>query len=124
MKLFLKCPQILYRNSLFSQNPETYSGIKHSVLKSMFLVFLCAKKCLRALPLIVGVEVMLQWIPQGAGALNVCYSPACFSLTSENLLYEQQHFHILYLILFEFTLKYTNIPKDFFFYISHAVFRK
>lgn len=86
MKLFLKCPQNLYRNSLFSQNPETYSGIKHSVLKSMFLVFLCAKKCLRALPLIVGVEVMLQWIPQGAGALNVCYSPACFSLTSENLL--------------------------------------
>lgn len=124
MKLFLKCPQNLYRNSLFSQNPETYSGIKHSVLKSMFLVFLCAKKCLRALPRTVAVKVMLQWIPQGAGAPKVCYSPACFSLTSENLLYEQLHFHILYLILFEFTLKYTNIPKYFFLYISHAVFRK
>lgn len=33
MKMFLKCPQNLYRNSLFSQNPETYSDIKHSVLK-------------------------------------------------------------------------------------------
>lgn len=33
MKLFLKFPQNVYRIFLFSQNPETYLGIKHSVLK-------------------------------------------------------------------------------------------
>lgn len=38
---------------------------------------------------------------------------ACFSLTSENLLYKELHFHVLYLISLQLTLKYTNIPKGF-----------
>lgn len=130
MKLFLKCPQNLDRNSLFSQNPETHSSIKHSVLKrvssSCSLVQRSASElchtlwelsfCCKGSPMAPGS----RW--RARAALH--FQLACFSLTSENLLYKELHLHILYLTLFELTLKYTDIPKDFFLCTSGAALSK